>query len=201
MIDVPARNAPVCAGWAIAFGMGAAFAGVSWVAMGLGGVASVFLGGAVFAGAGLILGLPRGDLPGPGAAVMPSDDPVPDTATAAPAPAAAPPAGLATAPAPAAVAPAPSRPAGLATARDGRPDDLKIIRGIGPKLEELCHRLGYYHFDQIAGWNAAEVAWVDDNLEGFRGRVTRDRWVPQAKAILSLGRDAFLKRLDAGETF
>jgi NADH-quinone oxidoreductase subunit E len=106
---------------------------------------------------------------------------------------------------PAAAAPAvPSaatRPAGLATAREGRADDLKIIKGIGPKLEQLCHKLGYFHFDQIAAWTDGEIAWVDDNLEGFKGRVTRDRWVPQAKAIVSLGPDAFLKRLDAGETF
>jgi NADH-quinone oxidoreductase subunit E len=76
-----------------------------------------------------------------------------------------------------------TRPAGLPTARDGRSDDLKAIKGIGPKLEELCHRLGFFHFDQIAAWTAAEVAWVDDNLEGFRGRVTRDDWVGQARVL------------------
>jgi predicted flap endonuclease-1-like 5' DNA nuclease len=76
------------------------------------------------------------------------------------------------------------KPAGLSAPRGGQPDDLKIIRGIGPKLEVLCHRLGYYHFDQIAGWTSAEIAWVDDNLEGFRGRVTRDDWVGQAKALM-----------------
>ena len=76
-----------------------------------------------------------------------------------------------------------SKPAGLAAARDGRPDDLKIIKGIGPKLEILCHSLGFFHFDQIANWKAAEIAWVDDNLEGFKGRVTRDAWVAQAKAL------------------
>ena len=75
------------------------------------------------------------------------------------------------------------KPQGLSAARDGRPDDLKLIKGIGPKLEALCHRLGFYHFDQIANWTAAEIAWVDDNLEGFKGRVTRDEWVAQARDL------------------
>jgi NADH-quinone oxidoreductase subunit E len=79
------------------------------------------------------------------------------------------------------------KPAGLTGARGGKPDDLKIIKGIGPKLEILCHSLGFYHFDQIANWTAAEIAWVDDNLEGFKGRVTRDDWVGQAKALAKDG--------------
>jgi predicted flap endonuclease-1-like 5' DNA nuclease len=94
-----------------------------------------------------------------------------------------------------------AKPAGLAAARDGRADDLKIIKGIGPKLELLCHSLGFYHFDQVAHWTAGEVAWVDDNLEGFKGRVTRDRWVPQAKAIVEMGPEAFLRALDTGREF
>lgn len=76
-----------------------------------------------------------------------------------------------------------SKPAGLDAARDGKPDDLKIIVGVGPAMEKLLNKLGYFHFDQIAAWKAAEVAWVDDNLEGFKGRVTRDKWVEQAKKL------------------
>ncbi|SMX43190.1 NADH-quinone oxidoreductase subunit E [Octadecabacter ascidiaceicola] len=76
-----------------------------------------------------------------------------------------------------------AKPAGLDAARDGLPDDLTTIKGIGPKMEKLCNRLGFWHFDQIAAWSADEVAWVDDNLEGFKGRVTRDNWVEQAKAL------------------
>jgi NADH-quinone oxidoreductase subunit E len=95
---------------------------------------------------------------------------------AAPAPAAA----SAPATAPAAAA---ARPAGLTAARDGRPDDLKLIVGVGPVLERLLHSLGFYHFDQLANWTAAEIAWVDENLEGFKGRVTRDKWVAQAKDL------------------
>lgn len=83
----------------------------------------------------------------------------------------------------AAPAVASSRPAALAAARDGTPDDLKLIKGVGPKLEALLHSLGFYHFDQIANWTAAEIAWVDENLEGFKGRVTRDEWVQQARDL------------------
>ena len=86
-------------------------------------------------------------------------------------------------PAPAATQGAPVQPKALKAARGGRPDDLKIILGIGPKLEILCHSLGFFHFDQIANWTPAEIAWVDENLEGFKGRVTRDKWVEQAKDL------------------
>ncbi len=83
--------------------------------------------------------------------------------------------------------PAVSRPAGLDAPRAGEADDLKRIRGVGPKLEAMLHGLGYYHFDQIAGWTAEEVAWVDSNLEGFSGRVTRDDWVTQARILAAGG--------------
>ena len=81
-----------------------------------------------------------------------------------------------------------SKPAALPAARGGNPDDLKIIVGIGPKLEILCHKLGFFHFDQLAAWTDAEIAWVDDNLEGFKGRVTRDNWVQQAQTLVRRGK-------------
>ncbi|MEQ6203211.1 hypothetical protein ABMC88_09135 [Sulfitobacter sp. HNIBRBA2951] len=76
-----------------------------------------------------------------------------------------------------------SKPEGLSAPRGGTADELQLIHGVGPKMEGMLHNLGYYHFDQIANWTAAEVAWVDDNLEGFKGRVTRDKWQPQAKVL------------------
>lgn len=93
--------------------------------------------------------------------------------------------------APTASAPAPQpdpsgpmeKPVLLEAARHGQPDDLKQIKGVGPKLEANLHALGVYHFDQIAHWNAAEVAWVDEHLEAFKGRVVRDGWVDQARAL------------------
>jgi predicted flap endonuclease-1-like 5' DNA nuclease len=105
----------------------------------------------------------------------------------------------ATAPA-ASVAPA-GKPAGLSAARGGKADDLKRIKGVGPKLEALLHSMGYFHFDQIAGWTAAEVAWVDENLEGFKGRVTRDEWVKQAGLLATGAETDFSKRVDKGDVY
>ena len=78
---------------------------------------------------------------------------------------------------------APSQPEALSAPRDTGADDLKKISGVGPKLEALLNSLGFYHFDQIASWSPAEVAWVDENLQGFKGRVTRDDWVSQARDL------------------
>ena len=75
------------------------------------------------------------------------------------------------------------KPELLSEARETGPDDLKVIKGIGPKLEKLCNQLGVYHYDQIASWTDKEVAWVDHNLDGFKGRIVRDEWVSQAKAL------------------
>ncbi|MEM9795128.1 MAG: NADH-quinone oxidoreductase subunit E [Pseudomonadota bacterium] len=93
------------------------------------------------------------------------------------------------------------RPAALDAPRDGAADDLKQIRGIGPKLEKLCNRLGFWHFDQIANWSEAEVAWVDANLEGFKGRVTRDEWVKQAKLLAEGGETDFSSRVKKGDVY
>lgn len=78
---------------------------------------------------------------------------------------------------------APSRPESLDAPRDGNADDLTKISGIGPKLRDMLYGMGYYHFDQIAGWSDQELQWVDDSLEGFKGRAVRDNWVEQAKAL------------------
>jgi NADH-quinone oxidoreductase subunit E len=94
---------------------------------------------------------------------------------------------LATPEAKAPVVAASKKPKALKAARNGKADDLKLILGIGPKLEALCHSLGFFHFDQIAEWTEAEIAWVDENLEGFKGRVTRDKWVAQAKILAAGG--------------
>lgn len=93
------------------------------------------------------------------------------------------------------------QPAALQAARDGGPDDLKKIKGIGPKLEQLLHSLGIYHYDQIAAWGPAEVAWMDDNLQGFRGRVTRDDWVAQARRLAAGDETEFSRKVDDGDVY
>jgi len=92
-----------------------------------------------------------------------------------------------------------SRPEALDGPRGGVADDLKQIKGVGLKMEKLCNSLGFYHFDQIANWSSDEIAWVDANLEGFKGRVTRDDWVPQVKILASGGTTEFSKKVDKGD--
>ena len=88
-------------------------------------------------------------------------------------------------PTPPKVQPARKKPATLKAARKSGADDLKRIKGVGPKLEKLLNSLGFFHFDQVASWSENEMAWVDQNLEGFKGRATRDNWVAQAKELMS----------------
>lgn len=66
------------------------------------------------------------------------------------------------------------------------PDDLKRIKGIGPKLEGQLNAMGITRFDQIAAWSEADVARFDGELKAI-GRIARDDWVGQAKAFLALG--------------
>jgi NADH-quinone oxidoreductase subunit E len=72
------------------------------------------------------------------------------------------------------------RPAGVD--RPEKPDDLKLISGVGPKLEQVLNGLGIWSFAQIAGWTAEEIAWVDDYL-AFAGRIGRDDWLKQAAEL------------------
>ncbi|MFU8864866.1 MAG: NADH-quinone oxidoreductase subunit NuoE [Rhodobacterales bacterium] len=91
------------------------------------------------------------------------------------------------------------KPKTLSAPRETGADDLTRIRGVGPKLETMLNGMGFYHFDQIAAWSAAEVAWVDENLEGFKGRVSRDDWVSQATLLAEGGETAFSNRAKKGE--
>jgi NADH-quinone oxidoreductase subunit E len=94
-----------------------------------------------------------------------------------------------------------ARPEALSSARAGGADDLKMIKGVGPKLEIMLNDLGFYHFDQIAAWSAAEVAWVNDNLAGFKGRVSRDNWVEQARKLATGQETEFSKRVSDGDVY
>ncbi|MGH6944922.1 MAG: hypothetical protein ACREH6_11955 [Geminicoccaceae bacterium] len=67
-------------------------------------------------------------------------------------------------------------------APEGRLDDLKQIRGIGPGIEKTLHGLGIYHFHQIAQFTPDNVAWVNQRLR-FKGRIEREDWIGQAKKL------------------
>jgi NADH-quinone oxidoreductase subunit E len=88
------------------------------------------------------------------------------------------------------VQPEDSKPQLLKKPRTTGADDLKLIWGVGPKLEKMLNNMGVWHFDQIAAWTKAELKWVDDRLEGFKGRAARDEWVKQAKKLATGWRPA-----------
>ena len=79
-------------------------------------------------------------------------------------------------------------------------DDLKQLKGVGPKLESTLNDLGFWHFDQIAKWGADEIAWVDDNLS-FKGRIERDGWIEQAKTLAEGGETAFSNKVKKGKVY
>lgn len=140
----------------------------------------------------------------PAAASAPSAAPAPAPAPAAatePEPAPEPVAEAEPAPEPAPAAEPGDKPTGMDAPRDGSADDLKQIKGVGPKLEQQLNSMGYWHFDQIAGWSDSDVAWVDENLEGFKGRVSRDGWVEQAKVLAGGGETEFSKRVEDGDVY
>jgi predicted flap endonuclease-1-like 5' DNA nuclease len=196
-------NTPSLEGAMVAGGLGIVAFVVSKVVGGFDYTTSGFFAVVIAAVAGIVLVLPWGAksrIPSPEAVAEPHA--AAPAAPAAVAPAAAPvavaPAAAAPAAAPAPAAPAAAsgeqKPAGLSAPRGGKSDDLKVIEGVGPAMEKLLNEHGIYHLDQIAGWGPAEVAWMDGNLKGFKGRVTRDKWVAQAKLIGEVGLEEFLRR-------
>jgi NADH-quinone oxidoreductase subunit E len=74
-------------------------------------------------------------------------------------------------------------PVKLKVARKGGADDLKLIWGVGPRMEALLQSLGFFHFDQVAAWTDENLRWVDRRLDGFKGRARRDDWIGQAKKL------------------
>ena len=70
---------------------------------------------------------------------------------------------------------------------DGAPDDLKLIKGIGPKFEKDLNGKGIYYFRQIAAWKKKDVDLVENVIDSIPGRIQRDEWIPQAKKLSSGG--------------
>lgn len=74
------------------------------------------------------------------------------------------------------------RPVALGSPEGGGADDLKKIKGIGPKNEEILNGLGIFHFHQIASWTQANQDWVEGYLN-FPGRIDRENWIKQATEL------------------
>ena len=90
-------------------------------------------------------------------------------------------------PEPAHIAPAPAEPQAQEDIEQElkdilEPDDLKLIKGIGPILEGLLHEHGITTFEQIAALTPEEIEELDEKLD-FRGRIEREDWVSQAKLL------------------
>lgn len=80
--------------------------------------------------------------------------------------------------------PAPE-PAPAPAVTDSEADDLSRLKGVGPKLVALLHGMGITRYAQIAAWTDEDITRVDAQLGNFKGRVTRDDWVEQAKFLAS----------------
>ena len=113
-------------------------------------------------------------------------DAAPAVVKEAPAPMAAP----APEPVAATPAPAPVAPASVPTSAD----DIARIKGVGPKLVALLGELGVTTFAQIAAWSDADVERIDAQLGRFKGRITRDQWIDQAKLLGAGDETAFTDR-------
>src|SRR5690606_15932167 len=67
--------------------------------------------------------------------------------------------------------------------RRSQSEDLKQIRGIGPRIEASLKAMGVHRIDQIAFWTKADIERVESRL-AFKGRIRRERWVEQARELV-----------------
>ncbi|WP_118132721.1 NADH-quinone oxidoreductase subunit NuoE [Oceanicella sp. SM1341] len=77
-----------------------------------------------------------------------------------------------------------AEPERLDAPRGGAADDLKQIKGLGPKAEEALNALGIYHLDQIAAWSEDNLLWVEAQVDFLGTRPERDNWVAMARALV-----------------
>ena len=78
-------------------------------------------------------------------------------------------------------------------------DDLTRIKGVGPKLAAILHGEGVTRFEQIAGWNDADIDRIDAKLGRFEGRIRRDDWVSQAAFLAANDMEGYRARFGATE--
>ena len=76
------------------------------------------------------------------------------------------------------------RKAAVMTARtEGEKDDLQMINGIGPVLEGKLNSAGFCAYRQIANLTDADINRLEAEVIHLRGRIHRDDWIGQAKAL------------------
>ena len=72
-------------------------------------------------------------------------------------------------------------------------DDLQQINGIGPFIEEKLNALGIFTFKQVSKITPELEEKINDSMEFFPGRVTREEWAKKAMKLVgtkSGGEDA-----------
>ncbi len=89
-------------------------------------------------------------------------------------------------------------PGALPVPRDGKPDNLTLIKGISAVNERKLHEHGIWHFDQIADWAEGDIALAETYL-AFDGRIAREDWVGQAKKLAAGQATEFSARVEAGK--
>lgn len=138
---------------------------------------------------------PANSAPVTAAAPAPEKEPVRTEAKAEPAKAKAP------AKPKAAEKPARKAAAKPATKPAAKPDDLKQIKGVGPKLEKLLHDNGVTRFAQIAGWDDGQIDIFAEKIGSMGGRIRSDDWVAQARILATGGETEFSARVEKGDVY
>ena len=199
------KNAPMLSGWVIAAAAGLVAFGVLVLVGKFGFPPAVAIAGVVTAVVGPILGMSlkaRAASARAAACGLAQAADVAKPAAPAPVMATAPvmaAAGMASvsaavamsAPAATAKFVAAAGPARMTSARGDKADNLNAIEGIGPAMAKLVNSVRFYRFDQIANLSEADVVVVDAKMKTFNRRITRDKWLAQAKIIVGEGLEAF----------
>lgn len=122
---------------------------------------------------------------------VPEAAPVADSAPPSPAPEPTPTPSPEPTPEPAAT------PTATSTATPSAPDNLQLLKGVGPKMVGLLGGLGVTRFEQIAAWTDDDIARIDPQLGAFRGRIARDNIVDQARYLARGDKAGFEARYGA----
>lgn len=73
--------------------------------------------------------------------------------------------------------------AGLSPAAPKKQDDLTAITGIGPTLAKKLNETGISSYAQIAALSDGDIDRLEKDIIRFPGRIRRDGWVGQARAL------------------
>lgn len=64
-----------------------------------------------------------------------------------------------------------------------KPDDLKLIWGVGPVLERKLHQHNVFTFREVALWTDENIDLIEPQLETIPDRVRREDWMAHARTL------------------